>query len=256
MNFLTASHTDVGIRKKTNQDSMCIKVAETKFGQVCMVVVCDGMGGLQKGELASATVIRAFSRWFNEDLPRLLQVRDFGMSIIKNAWETLINKQNELVYRYGINENIQLGTTLTALLIVNDAYLTAQLGDSRAYKIDKELVQLTKDQSVVAREVSLGHITEEQAKKDSRRNVLLQCLGAAKNIRTEYTSGKIGRNTCFLLCSDGFVHELDKKEIYGLLSPNLIKNEQDIKNALTGLVDLNKKRGETDNITALCVKAV
>ena len=256
MQFLTAAHTDVGIRKKTNQDSMCIKVARTKFGEVCLAVMCDGMGGLQKGELASATVIRRFSKWFNEELPQLIAVPDFSMNMIKSVWEMMINELNDLVYRFGVNENIQLGTTLTAMLIVNNKYLIAQLGDSRAYCIDKGLVQLTQDQSVVARDVANGVITAEQARKDPRRNVLLQCLGAAKNIRTEYTYGDVKSNVSFVLCSDGFHHELSDEEMYGLFAPSSIKDEADIKNALIGAVELDKKRGETDNITALLIKAI
>lgn len=256
MQFLTAAHTDVGIRKKTNQDSMCIKVARTKFGEVCLAVMCDGMGGLQKGELASATVIRRFSKWFNEELPQLLAVPDFSMNMIKSVWEMMINEQNELVYRYGINENIQLGTTLTAMLFVNNKYLIAQLGDSRAYKIDKGLVQITQDQSVVARDVAMGVITAEQARTDSRRNVLLQCLGAAKNIRTEYAYGDVEANVSYLLCSDGFHHELTDDEIFGLFAPTSVRDEADIKNALIGAVEIDKKRGETDNITALLIKAI
>jgi len=58
MNFMIAAHSDVGIKKNTNQDSLLIKVAQTNRGKVCLCVVCDGMGGLSKGELASATVIK------------------------------------------------------------------------------------------------------------------------------------------------------------------------------------------------------
>lgn len=67
MNYIGTAVTDIGISKKTNQDSVCVKIAESeKHGQVAMVVLCDGMGGLAKGELASATVIRAFSKWFDD----------------------------------------------------------------------------------------------------------------------------------------------------------------------------------------------
>lgn len=256
MQFLTAAHTDVGIRKKTNQDSMCIKVARTKYGEVCLAVMCDGMGGLQKGELASATVVRRFSKWFNEELPQLLASPGFSMNMVKSVWEMMINEQNELVYRYGIIENIQLGTTLTAMLFVNNKYLIAQLGDSRAYMLDHNLVQLTQDQSVVARDVAMGLITAEQAKTDSRRNVLLQCLGAAKNIRTEYTYGDVKPHVSYVLCSDGFHHELSDEEFFGLFAPSSLKDESDIKKALIGAVELDKKRGETDNITALLIKTI
>ena len=72
MDFLIAAHTDVGIRKKTNQDSVLIKVADTDCGKVCFAAVCDGMGGLRKGELASATLIRDFSDWFDSEFPEIL----------------------------------------------------------------------------------------------------------------------------------------------------------------------------------------
>ena len=71
MDFLIAAHTDVGIRKKTNQDSVLIKVADTDCGKVCFAAVCDGMGGLRKGELASATLIRDFSDWFDSEFPEI-----------------------------------------------------------------------------------------------------------------------------------------------------------------------------------------
>lgn len=256
MRFISAAHTDVGIKKKSNQDSLCLKIAKTRFGEVCLAVMCDGMGGLQRGELASATVIRRFSRWFESELPPMLALGDFSMNMVKSSWERLITEQNDIVYRFGVNENIQLGTTLTALLIVNNKYITAQLGDSRAYCIDSALRQITQDQSVVARDVANGVITADQAKKDSRRNVLLQCLGAAKNIRTEYSAGDVKAGTAYMLCSDGFHHELSDEEMYGLLSPSLFGSEADIKNALIGAVELDKKRGETDNITAMLIKAL
>lgn len=72
MNFLTAVHTDVGIKKKTNQDSALIVEAETPRGRAMLAVIADGMGGLAKGELASATVIRAFDTWFENDLPEVI----------------------------------------------------------------------------------------------------------------------------------------------------------------------------------------
>ena len=59
MNFYTAAHTDVGIKKDTNQDSYCILQAETPKGNILMAVICDGMGGLESGEVASASIIRA-----------------------------------------------------------------------------------------------------------------------------------------------------------------------------------------------------
>ena len=73
MNFLVSASTDKGIKKNTNQDSLAIKVAETTIGKITLALVCDGMGGLQQGEVASANLTLAFSNWFDNDLPQLLQ---------------------------------------------------------------------------------------------------------------------------------------------------------------------------------------
>ena len=72
MGFLSIAHSDVGIKKNTNQDSVLIKEAMTDYGEVLLAVVCDGMGGLAKGEVASAALIRAFSSWFEEKFPEIL----------------------------------------------------------------------------------------------------------------------------------------------------------------------------------------
>lgn len=69
MNFLTIVHTDVGIRRKTNQDSILLETADTDYGQVLLGVICDGMGGLAKGEVASAILIKAFSIGFTGSFP-------------------------------------------------------------------------------------------------------------------------------------------------------------------------------------------
>ncbi len=86
MDFLIAAHTDVGIRKKTNQDSVLIKVADTDCGKVCFAAVCDGMGGLRKGELASATLIRDFSDWFDSEFPEILY-EGLDTIVLRKSWK-------------------------------------------------------------------------------------------------------------------------------------------------------------------------
>ena len=69
MNYITATQTDIGTRKKTNQDSMIVMQAATDRGQVLLASVCDGMGGLAKGEVASAAMVHALEKWFTQQLP-------------------------------------------------------------------------------------------------------------------------------------------------------------------------------------------
>ena len=95
MIYKIAAHSDVGIVKKTNQDSVLVKIAQTNHGKVCLCVVCDGMGGLADGELASATVIREFDQWFINKLPGLLETPEFPMDELRVQWDDLVMRQNK-----------------------------------------------------------------------------------------------------------------------------------------------------------------
>ena len=99
MKFLTAVHTDIGIKKKTNQDSALILEAKTDIGNVLLTVICDGMGGLAKGEVASSTVIQAFSRWFDRDLAKILVLDDPKDKILSD-WETIALECNKKIASY------------------------------------------------------------------------------------------------------------------------------------------------------------
>jgi len=257
MDFKIVLHTDVGIQKKTNQDSLCVKKAETDKGTILMAVVCDGMGGLEKGEVASATVIQAFSKWFEEELPYQLSKESY-FEDIRYRWERMIKEQNQNIGEYGREHRIQLGTTVSTLLILEDgATLIAHVGDSRIYKLtDETIQQLTKDQTLMAREVDRGTMTLEQAEQDPRRNVLLQCIGASKIVEPEFYEGKAENRDCFLLCSDGFRHMITEDEIHLALLPSENEDEQTMKHNIVKLVGWNKERQETDNISAILIKTI
>lgn len=255
MAFLTAHHTDVGIKKRTNQDALLLKTAKTPKGPVGLFIVCDGMGGLSHGELASATVIRGLAEWFDAEMPRLSQSEQIEEEVYA-AVEKCIKQLNEKILNYGENSKVKLGTTMTALLIVHNKYYIAHIGDSRAYRVSKSVNQLTKDQTLVAREVARGNITEEQAKIDPRRNVLLQCVGATKEIEIDFSTGDVQENTVFMLCSDGFYHQITEEELTLNLNPETIKNDQQLKGKVVQLVELVKARNEVDNISVVAAKVL
>ena len=257
MDYYIALHTDVGIQKETNQDSMCIKRARTDKGEVVLAMVCDGMGGLEKGEVASATIIKAFSRWFEQELPMQLAMANYEEEV-RYRWERMIKEQNQIISEYGRTRHIQLGSTITAMLIFeNGKYLIGHVGDTRAYKItDENLETLTKDQTVVAREVRQGRLTQEQAESDPRRNVLLQCIGASRVVEPDFVSGQIDKNECYMLCSDGFRHVITPEEIKCSFAPSNNSDETIMEKNIAKLIDMNKERGETDNISAILIKTL
>ncbi len=96
MDFLVAADTDIGNTRKTNQDSVSIMVADTSIGPVALGIMCDGMGGLAKGEMASATMLNAMISWFKNDFHKLIQ-NGIDDSVIREQWTNIIQSQNELI---------------------------------------------------------------------------------------------------------------------------------------------------------------
>ena len=189
MDFLIAAHTDVGIRKKTNQDSVLIKVADTDCGKVCFAAVCDGMGGLRKGELASATLIRDFSDWFDSEFPEILY-EGLDTIVLRKSWERVVSICAKELERYSSDNQVRMGTTAAVLLLAQHRYFILNIGDSRVYELTDRVWQMTKDQTFIQREMDMGRMTPEEARKDSRRNVLLQCVGASDFINPEFLTGQ------------------------------------------------------------------
>ncbi|MDR2196566.1 MAG: protein phosphatase 2C domain-containing protein [Coriobacteriales bacterium] len=255
MEFISAYHTDVGIKKKTNQDSLFLAEAQTLKGNVFLSVICDGMGGLSQGEVASATLAKAFQNWFREELPVLLQT-DITPDIVRVSWRELIERMNAKVLAYGVAHRVSLGSTVVALLLVANWYLIVNIGDSRAYCFVDAPTQLTKDQTVVQREVEQGLLTAEQAEADPRRNILLQGFGARATIEPEFVHGLFVPGTLFMLCSDGFRHRITPSELWELLNPQILESEQQMYNNIIYLTEMSKYRYEQDNISVITIKAV
>lgn len=253
MNFIVSADTDVGISKATNQDSLSIKVFATKQGPMAFAVLCDGMGGLEKGEVASAAVVQAFDVWAKTQLPALCEA-PISDGVIRAQWERVIAEQDAAIKAYGARRGVRLGTTVVAMLLTQTRYYILNVGDSRAYELTAQIRQITRDQTFVAREVTLGNMTEQQAKTDSRRSVLLQCVGASDNVYPDMFFGQTQANALYLLCCDGFIHEITSDEIFSALRPDTLSNEQVMHQRALELIERNKRRMERDNITVALIR--
>ncbi len=253
MNFLTAFHTDIGIRKKTNQDSLLIHQAQTDSGNVLLAVICDGMGGLAKGEVASACMIRSFSEWFQSEFPVML-AQGLHPEALRASWEKLVSNVDRKIAVYSNTNNVSMGTTCVALLIVYETYYIMNIGDSRVYMISENIYQLTKDQTYVQREIDAGRMTYQESLTDPQRNVLLQCVGASPVIEPDFFMGNVKTEQCYLLCSDGFRHVIGAQELLSLLNPSGNMDPGTMQRNLVYLTELNKQRMETDNITAALIR--
>ncbi len=256
MDFFVSYHTDTGLRKHTNQDTIAIKMLDTPKGRAVLAAVCDGMGGLSAGELASKEVIQAFCHWFDTSFASIAAEGSFEPDHIIGEWNRLVKEENGRLAGYGLQRGASLGTTLSAILIYQEHYLIVHVGDSRIYEMTLSgLCQITEDQSLVAREVAEGRLTPEEALRDPRRSILLQCVGASASVEPAFYQGTVVPETSFLICSDGLCHELGADELYEQAGPLACKDPAVMRQKSVYLTELVKKRKEQDNISLILLKA-
>lgn len=252
IDFVVGAHTDVGIKKKVNQDSIFFESAETPCGLIALAAICDGMGGLSYGERASAEMTVMLGNWFENSLAAMVSHDNAVISLdtFKEQMDFLVSQADKAI-RNKISSSS--GTTLAALFLAQGIYYTANVGDSRVYHLSGgKLLQLTKDQTLVQRELDAGRITEADIPHHPDRSVLLQCIGASEFIEPEFTTGSYQEGDIFLLCSDGFRHVVTPTEITNALTGT--STEEELTATLHELTELNMRRGEKDNVSAIAIK--
>lgn len=256
MNYFVSYNTDVGLRKNTNQDSIAIKILDTPKGRAVFALACDGMGGLSAGELASKEVITAYCNWFDTSFSAMAAEGRLDINEIFDEWRSLAVAENSKLGLYGVQKSAGLGTTLSAILLYQGQYMIIHVGDSRIYEMTEAGVrQMTEDQSVVAREIAAGRLTQEEALRDPRRSILLQCIGASATVEPAFYQGITAPETSYLICSDGFCHEISLEEMLAQLGPKACVNPTIMRQNCIYLTELVKQRKEQDNISLVLLKA-
>ena len=204
----TIGMTDIGNGRPSNQDAYLLRQKEKDGKLYLLAVVCDGMGGLKKGEIASRYIVEVLKQWFDETLFEGLS--EMGIDMIEQNLIDLIRKinQNLLLMSRRMEEVKSMGSTLTLLFVEDHEFFVLNVGDSRTYWFDRDRKFVTTDHTLVELELRAGHLTKEQARKDPRRHILVQCVGVTKDIRVDCYKGRLHPGMEFLLCTDGF---------YGLL---------------------------------------
>ncbi|MBO4913698.1 MAG: Stp1/IreP family PP2C-type Ser/Thr phosphatase [Oscillospiraceae bacterium] len=241
--------TDIGLRRRENQDTY----AFTEFGfedspDTVVAVVCDGMGGVNGGQLASSTAVESFirevhSRAFanmSED-----QVREMETLCVQEANRAVYERSLEDPTLHG------MGTTLVSAIVSPDSAVVCNVGDSRAYIIDDDGIRrVTRDHSVVESLVESGDITREEARTHPNRNLVTRALGPDKSVECDSFTVKIKSGNSILLCSDGLIVTVEDYELQ-----NIISSEADGAEALNKLLVLALSRGAPDNVTAVLIRS-
>src|SRR5260370_20001105 len=204
------------------------------------------MGGAAAGELASEmateTIYRQLVRGWGTG--REVTAQRFADGL-KEAGEVA----NEQIHGYAAThpEVRGMGTTTTAVGVLGDHFFLAQVGDSRAYLIrNGAAVQLTRDQSLMQRLVEAGELTEEEAARSERRNIILQALVPDARVKVDLTHQEVRKGDILALCSDGLSGQVKKDEIAAVAT-----RERDLPAACDRLIALAHERGGPVNITGV-----
>ncbi len=252
IHFTAGAATRKGKNKSVNEDSLIVRHIEFSGNEVLMAIVCDGVGGLAQGELASSTVIRRFSDWFDHELIAELEHPD--IDILADQWRLIIRRLNSVIVEYGTAKNEKLGTTCTGLLFINDKWLMVHVGDTRVYRFGEDIERMTVDQTFVEREIELGRLTPEEAKSDRHKNALLQCVGGSANLQPQITQGTVSSGA-YLICSDGFRHKISESEMKAQIEQMQRGDKEEITMILEEMENTAVERKETDDISAILIRA-
>lgn len=237
--------TDVGRTRDTNQDYFYYS-SEPVGNLPNLYLVADGMGGHKAGDLASRFTI--------ENVVRLVEsYKDYRdpVTILAKA----INEVNEmLIEKSKESEDYEgMGTTLVAATIDGDVLKVANVGDSRLYLIEKDILQITRDHSLVEDMVRMGMIDKEEAKTHYKKNVITKAIGVAddRTATPDIFEIEISDGEKLLLCSDGLTNMVEDYEIKKIVT----KNER-IEDAVRALIDQANENGGKDNISAILIQPV
>jgi serine/threonine protein phosphatase PrpC len=246
LRVIVGAGTDTGSVREENEDSVYVSdSASDAAGENGMLVaVADGMGGYQRGEVASRLAIDTLrSEYFGEEV---------GPNDVPLRLKQAFRKANELIFENGSAEGEQnmMGTTLVAAVIRGPDLTVANVGDSRAYLVRADrLTQITRDHSLVAEQVAAGAMTEQEARESQHRNIITRALGHRQRVDVDIFEIRLLPDDRLLMTTDGLHDYVDEDE---MVSIALSSHPED---AARELVSLALEHDSNDNVTAVVVWA-
>ncbi|MBF0315772.1 MAG: Stp1/IreP family PP2C-type Ser/Thr phosphatase [Oligoflexia bacterium] len=243
MGILSIGKTDIGRVRKNNQDAIYLN------HQVHLYLVADGMGGHSGGEIASSIAVESISKYFMSNVNKLAPEE-----LLKNA----IKFANQSIFQYSKNSPALrgMGTTACLLFFSGSNLYVANVGDSRAYLINRGyLYQLSKDHSLVQEKINLGIYTREEAAKDRQKNVLVRAVGHEERVEIDVFNYRVSRNDMFIICSDGLHGKVSDRDLLYLASKQIadpaVASKEQIEALALKLIEQANCNGGQDNISVI-----
>ena len=235
--------TDQGCARSQNQDAFQLEPLDRNS---VLCVVCDGMGGAKSGNVASSLAVDVFT----QEVKRTWKP-DMDASRIDQMLRNAVKLVNFTVYDQSqqFMEFSGMGTTLVAVLVSGKNATVVNVGDSRAYCVDRNGIhQITTDHSLVQMMINRGELTKEQARNYPGKNLITHAVGTVAVTMCDIFHRKMEKGDCLLLCTDGLSNLMDDQEILFEVA-----HGQDREGCCQRLLDIAKKRGAPANVTSVLV---
>ena len=228
--------TDVGQKRSNNQDYVN---RYTNRAGIDLIVLADGMGGHRAGHIASEmTATDLGASWVDTQLNTLNDVREWMVAVLE--------EENKKIYQLGQTDEYKgMGTTLEAIVIIDQQMIYAHVGDSRIGLLrNGEYQQLTSDHSLVGALVWAGQLSEEEARLHPQKNIITQSIGQLQPVEADIAIKTLEPGDYVLVNSDGLTNMVSKEDIRDILL-----SEVPIENKAESLIRFANNAGGTDNIT-------
>ena len=245
MIYEICTQTDPGLARENNEDAVAFEV-ETR-----LCILADGMGGYNAGEIASGMAVAfiksEMGRWLSQ------AGKHANSKEVRRALEICVENANHSIFN-AANSNPQytgMGTTLVVGVFIDDRLMVGHIGDSRCYRLRaNELVQITKDHSLLQEQLDAGLITPEQAQTSLNKNLVTRASGVEDAVLLEVNEHRVEVGDTYLMCSDGLSDMIDDSAIAGLMAA-----AGSLEQKARQLVLSANEAGGRDNISVLLAQA-
>lgn len=237
-----AALTNKGRVRDHNEDSLYFDIRDR------VSIVCDGMGGHAGGHIASELGVQIVSHSLRQLKPGDWLDEEKVVEAMKQA---IFGANDHILSRARVDTELaDMGTTICACAFMSDRVITANVGDSRIYRIcHGDIEQISQDHSLVAERIRAGLLDPDSFEANLLGNIVTRALGM-EHITVDITIEDLMPGDTFLLCSDGLTDMVQDSELLKIVS-----SAPDLQSAVVQLVDLANDRGGVDNITVALVRA-
>ena len=241
--MLIKGNTDIGKVRSANEDGFDFGAFDDG---TAWAVVCDGMGGVRGGQIASSLVTEIVSDKIRKCYNKMMPVFSF-----ENIFLSTITTANVIVNdRSFIDTEYQgMGTTIAAAIVKDSQACIAHVGDSRVYKLSTDgITQITKDHSLAQEMLDSGQITKEEFDNYPKKNIITRALGIDEDIEIDFDFTTVEEGEVLLLCTDGLSGLLGDEDILR------IYNTTDFELLCDEYIKAANEKGGYDNITVVAMK--